>query len=219
MKANESIDETYLNIYELLYERYGPQYWWPADTPFEVVIGAILVHHTNWANVERSLEKLAPYLSDPETLARLPEETLAKLIRSSGFYRVKAKRIRAFLRWFQQYDYEFQRVKKVHQENIREELLQIYGIGQETADVILLYVFHIPVFIADRYARTIFQRIGIHVPRTYDGLRKQVENHFPKDANLLNEFHALLVTHGKTYCKKTPICDYCPLRTMCSRLV
>ncbi|WAA13174.1 endonuclease III domain-containing protein [Fervidibacillus halotolerans] len=209
-------DNRYINLFEKLYDVYGPQKWWPADTPFEVVIGAILVQNTSWKNVERSIKRLKPYLSHPKKLAQLPEETLAQLIRSSGFYRVKAKRISAFLRWFQQYDYEFDRVKK-DGEKLRNELLEINGIGNETADVILLYVFHVPVFIADRYARTIFQRFGIHVPPTYEEFRKQVEFHFPKDAILLNEFHALLVTHGKTYCKKKPICEKCPIQNICQR--
>lgn len=210
------MDQPYIKIYKKLYDYYGPQNWWPADTPFEVIISAILVQNTNWNNVELSLEKLKPNLT-PEKLERLTEEKLAQLIRSSGYYNVKAKRIKAFLSWFKTYDYQFSNVEKDHVEKLRQELLNIHGIGQETADVILLYVFNVPVFIADSYARRIFNRIGMNVPSTYDGLRERVEENFPSDSYLLNEYHALLVMHGKTYCKKTPICNQCPIRDICER--
>lgn len=212
----EIMDQLYIKIYKKLYDYYGPQNWWPADTPFEVIISAILVQNTNWSNVELSLKKLKSYLT-PEKLESLTEEKLAQLIRSSGYYNVKAKRIKAFLSWFKTYDYQFSNVEKDHTDILRQELLNIHGIGQETADVILLYVFNLPVFIADSYARRLFKRIGMNVPSTYDGLRKRVEKIFPTESYLLNEYHALLVTHSKTHCKKKPICDQCPIRDICEQ--
>lgn len=210
------MDQLYIMIYKKLYDYYGPQNWWPADTPFEVIISAILVQNTNWNNVELSLKQLKPNLT-PEKLERLTEEKLAQLIRPSGYHNVKAKRIKAFLNWFKAYDYQFSNVEKDHVDKLRKELLMIHGIGQETADVILLYVFNVPVFIADNYAKRIFNRIGMNVPNTYAGLRERVEKSFPSDSYLLNEYHALLVTHGKTYCNKTPICNQCPIRDICER--
>ncbi|AXI10835.1 endonuclease [Oceanobacillus zhaokaii] len=206
----------YKLIYNKLFEYYGPQSWWPAETPFEMMIGSILVQNTNWRNVDKALIKLAPYF-EPAIIDYLPIEDLAQLIRSSGFYNIKAKRIKAFMEWFRKYDYNVERIKNMDKIELRKELLSIHGIGQETADVMLVYAFEKPVFVVDAYARRIFYRIGHDMPASYDSFRKLLEKELPNKLTLYNEFHALLVEHAKQYCRSKPICENCPLLDICDR--
>ncbi|MBY7145034.1 endonuclease III domain-containing protein [Virgibacillus sp. NKC19-3] len=210
------MEHAYQRMYEKLYDYYGPQNWWPAETTFEMMIGAILVQNTNWRNVDKALHHLRPYL-EPETMYRMPVEELAELIRSSGFFNIKAKRIKAFLGWFKDYHFEMDRMKRVDKSKLRRELLTINGIGRETADVMLLYACDKPIFVVDAYARRIFYRIGFNMPKTYDAFRKKVEENVSGDLRLYNEFHALIVEHAKTHCKHTPICEGCPLVAICDR--
>ncbi|QKY71025.1 endonuclease III domain-containing protein [Lentibacillus sp. CBA3610] len=206
----------YQRIYNKLLDYYGPQHWWPADTPFEMMIGAILVQNTSWHNAEKALMNVEPYL-DPERMEELRTDELAQLIRSSGFFNIKAKRIKAFLDWFKAYHYNIPTIKKLGKQTVRNELLTINGIGRETADVMLLYAFDKPVFVVDAYARRIFYRIGLNMPTSYDTFQKQVEDAVPSDLQVLNDYHALLVEHAKVHCKATPICEGCPLFEMCEQ--
>ncbi|GAB3800860.1 endonuclease III domain-containing protein [Virgibacillus kimchii] len=207
---------TYYSIYRRLLHYYGPQGWWPAETDFEMMIGSILVQNTNWKNAEKALANLDSYLQ-PQDLHQLGEEELARLIRPSGYYNMKAKKIKAFLDWYQQYDYTVSCLMKKEKNELRKELLNIYGIGKETADVILLYVMEKSVFVADNYARRIFWRLGYDVPKPYDRFREMVEEDLPEDVPLFNEYHALLVEHGKRHCKTVPICQQCPLLDICEQ--
>src|SRR5699024_1572846 len=206
----------YQQIYNRLFKYYGPQKWWPADTPFEMMIGAIIDQNTNWRNAERSLTNIKPYLA-PELMEKLTTDELAKMIRSSGFFNIKAKRIKALLEWFIAYDCNIEMIKRINKQQLRDELLNINGVGRETADVILLYAFGKPIFVVDNYARRIFYRIGFDMPKVYDAFRNKVEGVVLGDLQLFNEFHALLVEHAKIHCKKTPICDGCPLFEVCDR--
>ncbi|OZU89344.1 endonuclease [Virgibacillus indicus] len=208
----------YQLIYEKLYNHYGPQSWWPAETPFEMMVGSILVQNTNWRNVEKALLKLRPYL-DPESIDLLPLEELAQLIRSSGFFNIKAKRIKAFIKWFKEYNFDIDRIKKKDRQELRIELLSINGIGRETADAMLLYAFEKPVFVVDAYARRIFHRIGYDMPVSYDGFQKLVEKELPYDLVIQNEYHALLVEHAKQFCRVKPICKGCPLLSICDQQI
>ncbi|GGB63332.1 endonuclease [Lentibacillus populi] len=210
------MQRSYQVIYETLFNHYGPQNWWPADTPFEMMIGSILVQNTNWRNAEKALTKLSPFL-EPEMIDRLPIEELAELIRSSGFFNIKAKRIKAFIDWFKTYHYDIEEIKKMNRQGLRRELLSIKGVGKETADVMLLYAFDKPIFVADAYVRRIFHRLGYDIPTSYDGLRERVEERLPNDLVLYNEFHALLVEHAKQFCRTKPICDGCPLFDSCDQ--
>lgn len=210
--------KNFQEIYEHLFEHYGPQHWWPADTDFEMMISAILVQNTNWRNVEKALEQLRPYLT-PQQLDVLSKEEIAQFIRSSGFYNRKAERIKSFLSWLKNYHFHIDSIRDKDKKQLREELLQISGIGKETADSILLYVFNTPVFIVDAYAKRIFYRLGYDLLDDYDSFRQLVEKELPQDVQLYNEFHALLVQHAKTYCKSKPICDRCPLSGLCKRRV
>ncbi|MFC3041121.1 endonuclease III domain-containing protein [Virgibacillus xinjiangensis] len=206
----------YLLVYEKLMDFYGPQGWWPADTPFEMMIGSILVQNTSWRNVEKAFLKLRPYLEE-RTLYAMPVEELALLIRSSGFFNMKAKRIKAFLEWYERYDFHVSKVQQQDGKKLREELLSINGIGRETADVMLLYAFDHPVFVVDAYARRIFYRIGFNMPKAYDAFRGKVEEEVQGNLQFYNEFHALLVEHAKVHCKAKPICEGCPVFTFCDR--
>jgi len=203
-------------IFDKLFRHYGPQGWWPADTPFEMMIGSILVQNTNWRNVDKALQKLKPFLQ-PEVIEQMPMDKLADLIRSSGFYNIKAKRIKAFMAWFKKYNFDVTVIRKLSKEQLRHELLRINGIGNETADVILLYAFEKPIFVVDAYTRRIFFRMGYDMPISYDGFRKEVEVELQGDLTVYNEFHALLVVHAKEHCKVKPICEGCPLYTSCER--
>ncbi|WP_087973568.1 endonuclease III domain-containing protein [Oceanobacillus rekensis] len=203
-------------IYDSLYDYYGPQSWWPADTLFEMMIGSILVQNTNWRNVDKALLQLKPFLK-PELIYEMPIDELAQLIRSSGFYNIKAKRIKAFMEWFQTHDYKIEQIKNIESKQLRNELLRINGVGKETADVMLLYAFDKPIFIVDAYARRIFYRLGFDMPTSYDGFRNEVEKEMPRNLIVYNEYHALLVEHAKVHCKSTPICEGCPLKSICDQ--
>ncbi|MFJ5714899.1 endonuclease III domain-containing protein [Neobacillus sp. NPDC093127] len=206
----------YQLIYNKLYEHYGPQGWWPAETPFEMMMGSILVQNTSWRNVDKALDNLKPFLK-PEAIDKLSIDELAQLIRPSGFFNIKASRIKYYMEWFKSYEYDIDLIKKVDKHQLRIELLSIKGIGPETADVILLYAFDTPIFVVDAYSRRIFHRLGFNMPASYDTFRKQVEKELPRDLALYNEFHALIVKHAKEFCKATPICDSCPLFGICDR--
>ncbi|MED4203461.1 endonuclease III domain-containing protein [Neobacillus mesonae] len=208
--------QDFLKIYNKLFTYYGPQGWWPAETTFEMMIGAILVQNTSWRNVEKALINLMPFLK-PYVIEKISVEELAELIRPSGFFNIKAKRIKSYMEWFKTYEYDIQQVKKIDRVKLRGELLSIKGIGPETADVIQLYAFDIPIFIVDAYARRIFYRLGYDMPDTYDDFRMQIEVELPRDLMLYNEYHALLVEHSKVHCRKTPICGGCPLLEVCEQ--
>jgi len=215
-RNGDKMEHGYQLIYNKLYEHYGPQGWWPAETPFEMMMGAILVQNTSWRNVDKALINLRPILN-PEGIDQLPIEKLAQLIRPSGFFNIKAKRIKSFMEWFKSYDYDINLIKNIDRHQLRTELLSIKGVGPETADVILLYVFDTPIFVVDAYARRIFYRLGNDMPDSYDTFRKQVEKELPSDLVLYNEFHALLVEHAKEHCKAIPVCQGCPIIDICDR--
>ncbi len=203
-------------IFKKLYKQYGSQHWWPGETAFEVAIGAILTQNTNWENVEKAIHKLRPYLK-PEIIHHMENDQLAEYIRPSGYYNVKAKRIKNFLNWFETYHYSFNIVQKKQVEHIREELLQINGIGKETADSIILYALHKPIFVIDAYTRRFFQRLGFNVPEDYDAFRQMFEEHIEKDEQLYNEYHALIVIHSKERCRRKPLCSECIFIDKCNR--
>jgi len=205
---------SYTELYHQLFHYYGPQGWWPAASDFQMLISAILVQRTNWKNVEFALSNLGEDVTAGK-LIQMEEAVLAEKIRPSGFYRMKAKKVKAWLHWFQKYDFQIEKVQNVDQAVLRKELLAIHGIGEETADAMLLYAFDKPGFIADNYAMRLFHRIGYQLPKAYRAFKKEVEHHFPNDLNMHQEFHALIVEHGKQYCKKTPLCETCPLLSFC----
>jgi endonuclease-3 related protein len=204
-----------LRLYHALDSRFGPQRWWPGQSDFEVAVGAILAQHTAWVNVERALAALrARGLLRPLSLGKLSEAGLARLIRASGTYRVKARRLGAFVRFLlARYGGAVRRMAPMPLPSLRQELLSVQGIGPETADAILLYAVGRPVFVADAYTRRVLARHRLVPPGIpYESLRGFLERHLPRDPALFNEYHALLVAVGKSYCRSVPRCTRCPLR-------
>ncbi|MBM4277803.1 MAG: endonuclease III domain-containing protein [Deltaproteobacteria bacterium] len=204
-----------MKIYKVLYQVYGPRHWWPGETPFEVMVGAILTQHTSWKNVEKAIQKLKEKgLLNPKGIHRLEPGPLASLIRSSGYYRIKAKRLKAFVGFlFEEYNGDIKKMKKEAMMELRGKLLKVNGIGPETADSILLYGLQKPVFVVDAYTKRILSRHDIiSEGASYGEMQNLFMDHLPHDEKLLNEYHALLVHLGKNVCKKNPECDICPLK-------
>ena len=210
--------EKLLELYDCLYAEYGPQNWWPAETPFEVIIGAILVQSTAWGNILQAINNLkAADLLTPDRLVEVPQDELEVLIRPSGYYRVKAKKIRAFLEHLREnHDNRLESLFAKNLPTLREELLSIYGIGEETADSILLYAAEKPIFVVDAYTYRLFTRLEwIGGKYHYGKLQQSFMEALPHDAQLFNEFHALIVRHGSRTCRKTPRCKACVLLHQC----
>lgn len=197
-----------------MFDTLGPQNWWPGETRFEIIIGAILTQNTNWSNVEKAIAnvKKAKKLS-PKGIYCLSEGELAELIRPSGFFNVKAKRVKSFIDWFfSRYDGKLSRMFNQDVHILRRELLEIKGIGPETADSILLYAGNMPTFVVDAYTYRILSRHGL-IPEesSYNEMKSLFEEYLPRDVGLYNEYHALIVNIGKMYCKPKRICERCPL--------
>ena len=204
-----------LRLYRALLARYGPQGWWPARTPFEVAIGAILTQHTAWNGAARAIAALrAQRLLTPRRLAACRAAMLARLVRPAGTYRLKARRLLDFTGWLlARFDGDFRAMRRAPLAALRRDLLGVPGLGPETADAILLYAAGRPVFVADAYTRRVLVRHRL-LPRGtgYEEARAFLEAHLPSDPALFNEFHALLVAVGKSHCRTVPRCESCPLR-------
>jgi endonuclease-3 related protein len=204
-----------LRLYRALLARHGPQRWWPARTPFEVAVGAILVQHTTWAGTARAVAALrAAGRLTPERLAAADIVTLGALVRPAGTWRLKARRLADFTRWLlARSGGDFGPLRRAPLGALRRELLEVPGLGPETADAILLYAAGRPVFVADAYARRILARHRLlPVGAGYEQARVFLEARLPSDPALFNEFHALLVAVAKSNCRTVPICETCPLR-------
>ena len=206
------------DVYRLLDRELGPQHWWPADSPFEVMVGAILVQNTSWKNVERALDQLreADLLSF-SALDAVPIEDLAELLRPVGYYRVKAGRLRNLLDLIsRQFDGSIDAMLACDSETLRGRLLAVRGIGPETADSILLYAAEHPSFVVDTYTLRILARHGwVAYGTEYHDLKEYCEQQLPQDVDLFNQFHALLVRVGHDYCKRRqPLCEACPLASL-----
>jgi endonuclease-3 related protein len=201
-------------LYDRLFSAFGPQKWWPAKTPFEVIVGAVLTQNAAWRNVERALDNLrAARVLAPRALHRLPQSELAKLIRPSGYFRVKARRLKNLLDFmFTRYRGSLKRMFATDLFTLRMELLEVNGIGPETADSILLYAGNLPTFVVDAYTHRVLKRHGlIERDADYDAVKRRFESELPPEAALYNEYHALFVRVGNRHCRKTPSCESCPL--------
>jgi endonuclease-3 related protein len=204
-----------LDIYKRLYASFGPQGWWPGDTPFEIAVGAILTQNTNWGNVEKAIGNLKKEKKlSSRAIHEMPEKRLASLIKPAGYYNIKAKRLKHFVSFLiKKYKGSIKAMGKADMHALRESLLNINGIGPETADSILLYGLDKPVFVIDAYTRRVLGRHGImgH-DKTYEDFRRLFHFSLKPDVRLFNEYHALFVRVGKEYCKsKDPLCRECPL--------
>lgn len=206
-----------LALYKMLHAYFGPQHWWPAKTKFEVCVGAILTQNTSWQNVERAIRNLkrAKKLSLRGILS-LNEKQLANLIKSAGYYNQKARRLKLFCKYVQQnYSGRLKRLFNKSLTDLREELLSLHGIGEETADSIILYAAEKPSFVVDAYTERIIERACNIKLKSRSELKKFFEDNLPKDVKLYNEYHALLVALAKNFCKKRPLCDKCPINKKC----
>lgn len=214
----QALKQTLLNIYARLYARYGAQRWWPADTPFEVIVGAILTQSAAWSNVEKAIINLkragALY---PSALRELSQSRLARLIRPIGYYNAKALKLSSFVRWLgEKYDDDLDRLFATPLDQLRRELLSVHGIGEETADSILLYAAEKPVFVIDAYTRRILSRAGLTPENgSYSNYQTLLMDNLPADSGLFNEYHALLVRLGKEVCRPRPVCSECCLKDLC----
>jgi len=206
------------SAYERLLAAFGPQHWWPGDSPFEIMVGAVLVQNTAWRNVERAINNLREAgVMNPRALYALPPAELAELIRPAGYFQVKAKRLRNLLKVvIDEYDGSLDAMYETSLEILREQLLAIHGIGPETADAILLYGGGLATFVVDTYTHRVLARHGsIGYDADYHEIKDYFESALPADAKLYNEYHALLVRVGKEFCRKTePQCNTCPLAIM-----
>lgn len=201
-------------LYRLLLEHYGDLRWWPGETPFEIAAGAVLTQATNWRNVEKAIRNLKEQgLLSPDAVARVRMEKLEEAIRPSGFFRVKAKRLRAFAEFV--HGTPGGTMEALREEDpaaLRGKLLEIPGIGEETADSILLYGLGMPLFVVDAYTRRILERHGIlEGGERYGDIQRKCTEALPEDPLVYNRFHALLVQAGKDHCRKVPRCNGCPL--------
>ncbi len=209
--------EKLMEIYRLLYEHYGSQHWWPGHSRLEIVVGAILTQNTNWGNVEKAIKNLKAAKSlSAQKLYDMDISSLAEMIRPAGYYNVKAGRLKNFLEWlFKEHDGDLNRLEDTDGETLRRELLQIKGVGPETADSIVLYAFDKPVFVVDAYTCRIMGRHGlIEAGADYEQVRDFFQSYLDGSVKLFNEYHALLVRLGKEYCRPKAKCDGCLLEKL-----
>jgi len=215
---DQSVSRSLLNIYHKLMARYGPQNWWPAQEPFEVIVGAILTQSAAWGNVEKAIASLksARALS-PEALRRLTLHELARLIHPCGYYNAKALKLKSLAHWIgEYYDDDLSKLFANNTAYLRQQLLSVHGIGQETADSIILYAANKPVFVIDAYTRRIINRIGLAPDsNSYIAYQSLFMHNMAADAQLFNEYHALLVCLGKNVCRNHPLCHQCCLNSIC----
>lgn len=201
-----------MQVYDRLYKAFGPQHWWPGETRFEIMLGAVLTQNTSWKNVEKTIAELKKEkLLLPGKLLKLPEKRLASLIKSCGYYNVKAKRLKNFLKFLAGKG-GVDKMFKAEPVTLRKELLEVNGIGPETADSILLYAGGLPFFVVDAYTKRIFSRHKlIDEKANYARIQKFFMDNLRRNEALFNEYHGLIVKLGKDYCRMKPLCQNCPL--------
>ena len=212
---NKGLSNTLKKSYNKLLRAFGPQHWWPGDTPFEVIVGAILTQNTAWTNVEKAIHNLKKAkLLTPGKLHDLSQDEIAKYIRPAGYFNIKAKRLKHFLNYlFDNYGGNLKKMFKKRTDALRRELLSVNGIGPETADSILLYAGDHPVFVVDAYTKRIFSRHQVvKADAEYHDIQELFMKNLPHDVKMFNEYHALIVKAGKDFCRtRKPLCSRCPL--------
>ena len=203
-------------IYSALYERYNDAGWWPAETPYEVILGSILTQHTSWDSVEKVLSENRELLR-PEDLLNMDTYELMNRIKPAGSFTRKAECLKAVTKWFKGYGYDSETVGKEPLEKLRNELLGIKGIGRETADSILLYAFDRLTFVVDAYTSRLVQRFPVDVMPLYDTIQRYFAEHIAADVSVYKNYHALIVINGKGSCRARPCCEGCPLSGQCKK--
>ncbi len=211
-----------IEIYKKLLNHFGEQHWWPAETEFEVIVGAILTQAAAWKNVEIAIENLkAKNILNPAGIKNASPNHLKKLIKSAGYYNAKSGKLKEFVNFlYKNYNGNLNFFLNLPKDKLRKELLSIWGIGPETADSIVLYAANKPSFVVDSYTKRIFRRLGlIDDGIGYGDLKKFFEDNLPENLEIYKEFHALIVELGKNYCRKKPICEECPIEDQCKKLI
>ncbi len=206
------------DIFQLMSAYYGPLNWWPAETAYEVCIGAILTQNTAWINVEKAISALkSAEMLTQERLIQIEQNELAGLIRPSGFFNIKSVRIKSFVQWLdKRFDGSLEKMFAGDWLELRSELLKVKGVGPETCDAILLYAGHKPSFVVDSYTKRLFHRLGLlDGKECYEEIRIIFMNSLPADVQVYNEYHAVIVEHCKRFCRKKPACSDCPLKSVC----
>jgi endonuclease-3 related protein len=218
MGSHRTLTGQLLDIYERLMAAYGPQHWWPGDTSFEIMVGAILTQASAWTNAQKGISNLADAGAlSPGAIRRLGDRELATLIFPSGLFNSKARKLKALAEYLgRRFDDDIDAMAAPDTATLRGELLAVYGIGEETADDILLYAVGKPTFVVDSYARRFFHRLGLAPEKgRYATYRALFMDHLPVDRELYGEYHGLIVRHAKEACRKTPVCGRCPLIDVC----
>ncbi len=203
-------------VYERLYAANGRQHWWPGDSAFEIMVGAVLTQNTAWTNVEKAITNLKRARSlSPGAIVKAHPKRLAAWLKPSGYFNIKARRLKALCRLVLEQG-GVNKIAKGGTDRLRQALLDVHGIGPETADDILLYAFDRPVFVIDAYTRRIFSRLGlVRGDEDYETLRRKFQDNLENSVPLFSEYHALVVIHGKEICKKQPLCSRCCLNRDC----
>ncbi len=212
------ISQTLRSIYHQLMDGYGPQHWWPAEEPFEVMVGAILTQSAAWLNVEKAIANLkAAKALSPQALRRFSLSEIATLVHPCGYYNAKARKLKSLAHWLGEYCHDnLGKLFAINTDQLRQQLLSVYGIGQETADSIILYAANKPIFVIDAYTRRIINRIGLAPDsNNYTAYQSLFMDNLPADVRLFNEYHALLVYLGKNVCRNRPLCQQCCLQSIC----
>jgi endonuclease-3 related protein len=205
------IIKTPYELFERLKSHYGSQHWWPAETSYEVIVGAVLTQNTNWKNVEKAIDNLKKdNVLSPEKVLEKSSDRLKKLIRPSGFYNAKESSLRRLTMFVYNNN-----IKCMPTEKLRKKLIEIKGVGPETADSILLYAYRRPVFVIDAYTKRLVKRLRLTDKETYNELQNFFQSSLPEDTDLYAEFHALIVEHCKSICKKVPQCENCFMKDDC----
>jgi len=215
---SDFMDSTVLTIYEKLNAHYGNLQWWPAKTPYEVIVGAVLTQNTAWSNVEKAIANFGDNLS-PQFVLDANIAKLIDIIRPAGFFNQKAAYLKTVTEWFAGYDFDVPTIRREPLEKLRPELLSVKGIGKETADSILLYAFNFPTFVVDAYTVRLCERYSVETGKGYDAVKTHFEGNLPRSVEIYNNYHALIVINGKDHCRKSkPLCGNCPLGETCERL-
>ncbi|MBF0152695.1 MAG: endonuclease [Magnetococcales bacterium] len=201
------------DLFQQLLAAHGPRHWWPAESTFEMMVGAILVQNTAWTQAHKAVLALAAAgLLHPRSIREAADTTLWELIRPAGYFRVKTRRLQALATFLAHYDDDHTRLFALETELLRKTLLQVHGVGKETADSILCYEAKRPFFIVDTYTKRLFSRLGwTDGQADYDLIQNLVHDALPRDSHILGEFHALIVAHAKAHCRKQPVCAGCPV--------
>lgn len=211
------MEDKLISIYEMFFAHYGNLHWWPAKTPYEVMVGAVLTQNTAWSNVEKAIANFGGNLT-PEIVANADLAELTEIIHPAGFFNQKASYLKTTTAWFARYGYDVSIVQREPLAKLRSELLDTKGIGQETADSILLHALGFPTFVVDAYTVRLCERYPIDVGKGYAAIKAYFEDHLPQSVEVYNNFHALIVINAKDHCRKKASCEGCPLGRKCGRI-